>query len=72
MVTKAEMIVAVRQHATEHYNEDGWDFLVECWEDSDIGEAIDEAVTIEDAIRMAHRAVSLMDEQRAEVVSTIW
>lgn len=72
MATKAEMIVAVRKHALAHYNEDGWDFIVECWEDQDIGEAIDGALTIEDAIRKALRSAKLLDEMRAEQVLQVW
>ena len=32
----------IKAHAEEHYNDGGWDVLVECWEDREIDELIDE------------------------------
>lgn len=46
-----ELIHAVRSHAITHYNEGGWDVLVECWSDADIAEQIAGARTITGAIR---------------------
>jgi hypothetical protein len=31
------LIKAVRDHANANWGKDGWDFLVECWGDEDIG-----------------------------------
>lgn len=31
-----DLIAAVRKHAVDHYNDGGWDVIVECWEDVDI------------------------------------
>lgn len=72
-MTTAEMVAAVRAHALEHYEEGGWDFVVECYEDADILEAIQTharhacghpAVTAEDAIRAVGFIVGIMEEQR--------
>jgi hypothetical protein len=30
------LIDAVKKHANEHYEDGGWDVLVECWSDKDI------------------------------------
>ena len=38
MATMQEMVAAVKAHALAHYNEDGWDSIVECYED-EIGRA---------------------------------
>jgi len=43
--TMADLIEAVREYALIHYNKDGWDFLVECWDDEDIEEQIEGART---------------------------
>lgn len=63
------LIDAVRTYATKHYNRDGWDYLVECWSDEDIAQAIAGANTVSRAIAMCKRTVSLMDEMRSSVMS---
>jgi hypothetical protein len=35
------LVEQIKAYAVEHYNQDGWDVLVECWEDSDILEFIE-------------------------------
>lgn len=66
-MTEQELIKAVRRHAEENYCLGGWDYLVECWEDSDIAQAIAGASTAKQAIDRCKRAVGLMDEMRADV-----
>ena len=39
----------IRQHATVHYTEDGWDILVECWTDEYLNEIIGCSKTYEEA-----------------------
>jgi hypothetical protein len=63
------LIKAVRDHALANYNRDGWDYLVECWEDEDIAEAIQGASTEAQAIAKARKAVRILDEVRSEVRS---
>jgi hypothetical protein len=67
-----DLIRAVRDHAVAHYNDGGWDFLVECWSDADIRDAIGSARTVAGAIRNAKRAVGGLDERRREVRSEIF
>lgn len=71
-IIRSSLIPAVRQYALDHYNQDGWDYLVECWEDSDIADAIAGATTLEQAIAKCHRGVSLLDERRREVTNEIF
>ena len=66
-MTKDELIAAVREHAEANYEKDGWDFLVECWEDEDIAEWMGDAETAAEAIAGCLRTVSLLDEQRRSV-----
>jgi hypothetical protein len=40
-----ELIDAVRAHAHANYNRDGWDYLVECWDDEYIARTIGTAKT---------------------------
>ena len=67
-----ELVAAVRAHALEHYETDGWDFVVECWEDADIVEAIGPATTPEDAIEAVLETTRLLDERRREVRAEIF
>jgi hypothetical protein len=39
-ISKGDLIAAVREHAVANYEKDGSDFLVECWTDEDIANAI--------------------------------
>ncbi len=39
-MTTAELIAGVRRYAVEHYEDGGWDVIVECWEDAQIGDAL--------------------------------
>ena len=70
--TASELVRAVRAHALEHYETDGWDFIVECWEDADIAEAIGSAGSPEAAIAAVRKTARLLDERRSEVRAEIF
>ncbi len=38
--TQMALIVAVRDHALAHYEDGGWDVIVECWDDETIAETL--------------------------------
>jgi hypothetical protein len=67
---KMSLVKQVREHAEQNYNQDGWDFLVECWEDSDILEYIDGVDDLETAINNCRRVVMALDENRREIRAT--
>lgn len=64
MKTWAERI---RQHATVHYTEDGWDILVECWTDEYINEIIGNSKSYEEAVIACSDVLSIMDGFRKEI-----
>lgn len=66
---RTHLVKAVKKHALANYETDGWDYLVECWEDKDILECITGATTEEQAIQACLETVKLMDERRREVQS---
>lgn len=66
---KIALITAVRQHALQHYAEGGWDYLVECWEDSDILEEAEGCATVEDAIKAIGRILKMKDDYRRDIQS---
>lgn len=63
---RAELIAAVRTHALDNYEKGGWDVIVECWEDSDIDEAIEGAKTLKGAIRKLRPVVGVWAERQAD------
>ena len=64
-----QLIQSVRRHALDNYENNGWDYLVECWDDGDILEQISDAnaQTPDAAIKACLSLVSLLDERRREI-----
>lgn len=66
-VTVSEMlVVAVKRHAVEHYEDGGWDVVVECWSDKEIAEHIRGAKTVAEAIKKFATVVSVWAERQAD------
>ena len=65
------MIKAVKQYAMEHYEEEGWDYIVECYSDEDILDIIKDSTTEADAIEAVRQDIApraqMRDEVRAEI-----
>lgn len=72
MATKKEMVEAVKAHALVHYETGGWDYLVECYEDSEVAELIEGASTIADAIKLAAEVMETLDDRRRDIEATAW
>lgn len=70
----ARLVRAVYAHAIEHYDEGGWDVVVECWEPADVLESIADAgddggtdgVTPLVAIRTVAHVVSAYADRQAD------
>jgi hypothetical protein len=78
-MTTTELVAAVRKHALEHYNEDGWDYVEEATDDETLIDFIEgrgirqeHAYTVEDAIRNVLVVIRLWDERRREVQNEIF
>jgi hypothetical protein len=56
----------IRQYATVHYTEDGWDILVENWTDEYINDVVRGCKTYEDAIIKCFNIVAFLDSVRSE------
>lgn len=65
-----ELVRAVREHAREHYNDGGWDVIVECYEDVQIAELIGRARTPQGAINKVAEVVSVFAERQADAVNS--
>lgn len=67
---KEVLIQAVKDHALAHYNDGGWDVIVECWEDEQIGEAIGKATTVTGAIKKIKGIVSVYADYQADAINS--
>ena len=62
----------IRKHAMTHYTEDGWDILIECWDDAYINEHFRGYKTYEEAVIAISDVLVTMDGWRSEVTSEIF
>ena len=69
---RMDLVAAVRHHARDNYNVDGWDYVVECFEDSDILERIEGAETAAQAINMIREVVRRMNDRRADIEAEVF
>jgi hypothetical protein len=63
------MVDAVKAHAKAHYEEGGWDFVIECWSDDMIDEEIGLARSNATAIKRVGAAVGAVDSYRADIIN---
>jgi uncharacterized protein YfeS len=70
--TMNKIIKDLRSYALENYAKDGWDILVECYDDEDIMQDMDGATNLADAIKNVGKWCKLRDERRKEMESMIW
>ena len=61
-----DLVAAVKDYAKDHYSDGGWDYLVECWDDSDIARVVAEAGTVAEAVALAADAVGAIAEAEGE------
>jgi hypothetical protein len=61
------LIAAVKQHALAHYNEGGWDYVVECYEDDEIAELVAGATTEAEAIALVGQRVGTLHAYREDI-----
>jgi len=56
----------IKAHAEGHYNDGGWDVIVECWDDSDIDECIEGCETFEEALKVIGDVVGVYADRQAD------
>jgi hypothetical protein len=63
-----ELVQYVKDYANFHYEDGGWDVIVECWEDKDILKVLKEnnATTEKEAIAAFKRFVAVWADQQAD------
>ena len=63
-------IEQITQHALNHYEEDGWDYWIECYDTADRLEVIEGATSYEEALAKAHKVMKMLGDHRKEIQST--
>lgn len=69
-VNTPALVQAVRQHAQAHYEQDGWDYVVETMDDADIAAIIDGVFTPASAIKRVHKHVKMLNSVRKDIQGT--
>ncbi len=67
-MTMQDLIAAVKAHALAHYESDGWDYVIETQEDSDLAALIGDATTVKQAIARVGAAFKPLDDYRADII----
>lgn len=57
---------AVREHARRHYEQGGWDFIYEGFENGELAELIGDAESAEEAIALAGKRARELNARRLE------
>lgn len=61
------LVAGVRAWAEANYEKDGWDYIVETYEDDELWEVIAGSKSLKDAIARAGEVASLLDDRRSDV-----
>ncbi len=74
MATMQEMIEAVKAHAIKHYEQDGWDTIVECYSDSEIAKEIEQGKceSVEQAIAYVAKGCKVYNDYRNDIRAEIF
>jgi hypothetical protein len=65
-------VEAVKAHAVDNYEADGWDIVVECYADDEIEMVIRNAADVEQAIALMLNWVKPQAQYRAEIVAEMF
>jgi hypothetical protein len=69
-MTKQELVQALKDYAIAHYNDGGWDVVVECWGDAEIAEQIGKATTLKGAIKKFEWLVDVWSDKQADAINS--
>ena len=67
-----DLVFAVKMYARKHYEKDGWDIVVECYDDKELATIIGKARTVQGAIAKVKAHVGPQANYRAEIRSEIF
>ncbi len=66
-IAMAALVAAVKEYANDHYDEDGWDFIVECYGDAELEELLGGARSVKTAIAKCHKTAKTQGDHRTEI-----
>lgn len=73
-MTREQLVEVVKTHAQEHYEDGGWDVLVECYSDAEISEHLEQdapdATEPEEAIRAFQWLVDVWHERQQDAINS--
>jgi hypothetical protein len=61
------LVEGVKKHATQHYEEDGWDYVVETMDDEEIADLVGFARNVREAIANVANTTTLLHERREDI-----
>lgn len=66
------LVKAVQEYALKHYNDGGWDVIVECWSADEIASEVTESLckTPEDAIKVFAPMVDVWADRQADAINS--
>ena len=69
IATMEEMVSAVKAYAAAHYEEDGWDSIVECYSDKDIQAELEDhhVHTVDEAIWVIGVGAGIWNDRRKDI-----
>lgn len=65
-ITRDELVEQVKAHATAHYNDGGWDVVVETMDDAAIAEMIGKTRTLAGALAKFKTVVGVWADRQAD------
>lgn len=65
-MTIAELVEQVKEYAMEHYEDGGWDVIVECFTDAEIAERIKGTRTLKGALKRFGTSVDVWADRQAD------
>ena len=63
----AQYVTAIKAHAIAHYEQDGWDYVVECYDDAQIADIIKNCRTEKGAINTMRAHLKPRADYRREI-----
>ena len=71
-MNKEKIAQYIYNYAQEHYNDGGWDVIVECWTIKDIMKHIQNGDSKEKALKHFQDTAEVWADQQADAMNSVW
>jgi hypothetical protein len=71
-MNKEEIAKYIYNYAQEHYDDGGWDVIVECWTIQAIMDALEDDETKEEALESFRSVAEVHAERQADAINSVW